>query len=251
MSTEDSPSTEDRVLVDLVVHAHPDAVWEALRDPDVVHRWFGWDAEGLAAEIQEIFVTQPEASEGSAGDGEDGARVVTWPDGDRISVTPAEDGARLVVTRQDHRGADFDGVYDPIDEGWITFAHQLQFALERHPGVDRRTVSATGVDLGPDDDALLARLGLRPLGEASVGSPYVVERPDGTRFSGEVVFQADLQLGLSVAEEGDALLVIARTPPATAPPHGTAMFVLSTYGHDDDAFAATEDRWSYWWGSTP
>jgi hypothetical protein len=31
------------------------------------------------------------------------------------------------------------GSFDEIDEGWITFVNQLRFALERHPGRERRT----------------------------------------------------------------------------------------------------------------
>ncbi|KGM10602.1 SRPBCC family protein [Cellulomonas bogoriensis] len=234
-------ASEDRVLVDTVVKADPDTVWKAVREPDAVHRWFGWDDEGLAAEIEHMFVEQPE--------GDDDARTVAWPDGDVIDLEPADDGAtRVRLTRRAHEDPDAAiGVYDPIDEGWITFVQQLRFSLEHHPGADRRTVSVTGVDLGPEDDALLARLGLRELGEQPVGSGYTLSRADGSTFTGEIYFQTDLQIGLTVAEEGNALLVIARIPPAAAPPNGTATFVLSTYGLDDEHFAALQDRWSTWW----
>ncbi len=226
----------ERVLVDTHVTAAPDEVWRALRDPERAHHWFGWDYPGLAAEIEEIFVGQATV--------DDDARTVAWADGDAFRLDPADDGTtRLQVVRR-VSSAD---VHDPIDEGWITFAQQLRFWLERHPGEPRRTVSATGVDLGSDDAPLLTRLGLRPFGSEPVGSRYELPGPDGAAVTGEVYFQTDLQLGLSIAEERDALLVVARTPPAAAPPHGQAMFVLSTYGLDDDAFADVERRWSAWW----
>ncbi|WP_250446160.1 hypothetical protein [Actinotalea sp. C106] len=237
-------STEDRVLVDVAVRATPDAVWAALRDPEQVHRWFGWDDDGLAAEIQQIFVDEP--TEDPA------ARTLVWPDGDRIALEPISDlSTRVLISRKDGTtDGDMVGAYDAVDEGWITFAHQLQFALERHPRAERRTIAALGVDLGSEEDALLARLGLRPLGDAPVGSAYAVERADGSRFTGEIAFQTDLQIGLTVAEEEHALLVVARTPPSAAPPHGVAMFVLNTYGLDDARIAQVEQRWTAWWTPT-
>ena len=234
---------QDRTLVEMELGAPLETVWPALREPDQVRRWFGWDDEGLPAEIQEIFVDRATS--------DDSRHTITWADGDRFALEERGDRTGLTVTRRGHAGiGHFDGVYDPIDEGWITFAQQLRFALERHPGQDRRTVSALGVDLGPEDDALLARLDVRTLGDEQVGSAYTVERSDGSSFSGEVFFQTDLQLGLTVAEEGDALLVIARTPPSSAPPNGQVTFILSTYGVEESQMPEVEQRWTSWWGGT-
>ncbi|MCU1431742.1 MAG: hypothetical protein JWP95_847 [Actinotalea sp.] len=233
----------DRVLVETELDAPVDVVWGALREPDLVRRWFGWDAEGLVAEIEQIFLDEPTA--------DDEARTLTWPHGDRFALAPRESRTLLRLTRRDHEGTDsFDGVHDPIDEGWITFVQQLRFWVERHRGAERRTLSAVGVDLGPEEDPLLTRLGLRSLGEDPVGAPYRVERSDGSGFGGEVFFQTDLQVGLSVEDEGDGLLVIARTPPASAPPAGQVMFILNLYGDaaDPARFAEAEERWSGWWG---
>lgn len=234
-------SENRRVLVDLVLGARADAVWAALREPDQIERWFGWDYDGLAAEIRQIFVDDVEADQQ--------AGSLAFPDGDRIVLDPqGDDRTGLRVLRNEHP-AGYVGEYDPIDEGWITFTQQLRFGLERHRGQARRTVSALGVGLGPQDDPLLARLGIRLLGDEPVGSGYTVDRADGTQLGGEIFFQTDLQLGLTVEQEGDALLVIARTPPSSAPPDGAAMFVLSTYGQDDAGHAATEEQWTGWWGS--
>lgn len=229
----------ERVLVDTVIHAEPDVVWRSLREPALISRWFGWDYDGLDAEIVQIFADGATADEA--------ARTVTWPDGDRFELAPEDGVTRLRVARTGHDDTAVDGVYDPIDEGWITFVQQLRFALERHPGQDRRTVSALGLDLGPHDAPLLERLGLRLLGEDPVGGTYEVSREDGSSFSGEVFFQTDLQIGLTVAEEDDALLVVARTPPAAAPPDGEVMLILSVYGADDARLADVERRWTSWW----
>lgn len=231
---------QDRTLVEMEIDAPIEVVWGAVREPEQVRRWFGWDDESLPAEIDEIFVQRATA--------DDDVHAITWADGDRLALDDRGERTGLVLTRQGHAGADeFDGVYDPIDEGWITFTQQLRFSLEHHRDEDRRTVAATAVDLGPEDDALLAGLNLRSLGDEPVGARYTVDRADGSTFSGEVFFQSDLQLGLTVAEERDALLVVARTPPASAPPHGHASFILSTYGLDDDEAAEVASRWTSWW----
>lgn len=232
---------QERVLVAMEVDAPVDVVWAALREPAEVRRWFGWDDEGLAAEIEEIFVERAQV--------DDDARTITWADGDRFALEERGEKTGLLVMRRGHAGSEpFDGIHDPIDEGWITFTQQLRYSLERHRGEDRRTAFASR-ELGPEDDALLARLGVRDLGDAEVGAAYTVERADGSSFSGEVFFQTDLQVGLTVAEEHDGLLVIARTPPASTRPGGQAMFVLSAYGLDDAELVDLERRWTAWWGS--
>ena len=43
------------------------------------------------------------------------------------------------VTRAAPAGS-WDGVYDEVNEGWLTFFQQLRFYLERHPGQERRTL---------------------------------------------------------------------------------------------------------------
>jgi hypothetical protein len=53
----------------------------------------------------------------------------------------ADGGVQTIV--RVFRGADAPEGFDPIAEGWISFAYQLRFALEHH-GQDRRTLRLSG-----------------------------------------------------------------------------------------------------------
>jgi hypothetical protein len=123
----------DPVICEVVVAAPADAVWRALRDPAEIRRWFGWDYDGLDAEIQQIFVDEATA--------DDAARAVDFGEGGAIALEEQGDRTAVRVTRPAPAGQDG---FDEINEGWITFVQQLRFYLERHPGEDRRT--ATGGD---------------------------------------------------------------------------------------------------------
>jgi uncharacterized protein YndB with AHSA1/START domain len=121
----------DRVVVELEIAAPADTVWRALRDPAEIRRWFGWDYEGLEEEIRFIFLEAAKA--------DDDARVL---DGGPEGVIALEDRGRETVVRVTRAApaGSWDGVYDEVNEGWLTFFQQLRFYLERHPGKERRTL---------------------------------------------------------------------------------------------------------------
>jgi uncharacterized protein YndB with AHSA1/START domain len=148
------------LVAEVTVAASFETVWRALRDPAEIRRWHGWEYEGLDEEIDQIYLSGADASE------PDG--TVDLRGADTRIVVEERDGATAVrVTR----GGDAAPGFDEIDEGWITFLNQLRFALERHPGEDRRT----------------------------------------THVKGEVVWQNENQVGVRVGEWNDALLVVHRT----------------------------------------
>src|SRR5690606_14131513 len=127
MFTEEVGMTDqERVVVETRIGAPADDVWRAMRDPDRIRQWFGWDDHGLDDEIAHIVSVLAAA--------DDDARTLVWEDGDRIEVAEHDDGAFVRVVRTGARPRDWDGVYDAVDEGWITFVQQLRFLLERHPG---------------------------------------------------------------------------------------------------------------------
>jgi uncharacterized protein YndB with AHSA1/START domain len=120
----------DPVIVEVVIAAPVETVWRALRDPAEIRRWFGWDHEGLDEEIRFIFAEHSTA--------DDEAHVLDGGDGGRIALEPQGDRTVVRVTRAAPAGG-WEGVYDEINEGWLTFIQQLRFYLERHPGQERRT----------------------------------------------------------------------------------------------------------------
>ncbi|SEU20425.1 SRPBCC family protein [Nonomuraea wenchangensis] len=229
--------TDERFTVEVTISAPVEEVWRALRDPELIRRWHGWHFDGLDKEIELIYAQQATESPEE--------HRVEVQGGDRFELTDAGEGrTHLRMTRAPLSGdAEWDSYYDDVNEGWVTFIHQLRFALERHPGADRRTVFLSGSGAAPP----LAAAGLAALTGLAPGAPYEHAAPTGEPLAGTVWYRTDRQLGLTVDGWGDGLLVVAHTPPAAVHPEGVAMMVLTTYGQTDEEFAALDARWTAWW----
>jgi len=106
-------------------------------------------------------------------------------------------------------GLEWKDVYGDIEEGWIEFFHQLRYRLAGAPDAPRRTI-------------------LRE------GSARLVDLP-GTRWH-----TSPFQRGFA----GDGELAVLGVKP-----NGEGRLVVTTYGLDDDAFAAAEARWDEVWKS--
>jgi uncharacterized protein YndB with AHSA1/START domain len=119
----------DAVVAEVEVAAPADVVWRALREPAELRRWHGWDFDGLDEEIDFIYLGGREV---------DDARM-TLDTGGGVWALEAR-GERTVVRVT--RSTPDDGWDDPdsINEGWLAFAQQLRFYLERHRGEARRTI---------------------------------------------------------------------------------------------------------------
>lgn len=227
---------EDHVLVEVTVPAPADAVWAALRDPQQIKNWFGWDTDGLKDEIDFIFVTHAEADEAR--------RTVTFVGvNDRYEVEAAGDDSSLVRVVRSAPAGEWTDVFDGMIEGWISFTQQLAFAFARHPGQTRRTIFFSG----PPRANQLGRSALGLDAAPSPGKPWAMRLgPD--EASGQVWFVSHHQIGLTVDAWGDGLLVVAESPPkADKRPRGATMLTLTTYGLSDAAFAELETRWKSWW----
>jgi uncharacterized protein YndB with AHSA1/START domain len=222
--------------VEVTIAAPVDEVWRALREPALIRHWHGWEYEengGLDAEIEQIFLR--DFTESAA------EHTLILGDGDTFTLHQAGDGRTLVRMVRAPKGSnpEWDDYYEDVNEGWTTFMHQLRFALERHPGMARRTIFLDGTG-DP-----FAALGL----DRTATGRYTAELA-GEPVSGEVWFTSANQAGFTVDSWGNGLLIVGTAPVSPARPHGGAMAVLTTYGQDDAAYQALRDRWTAWWQST-
>ena len=106
------------------------------------------------------------ASSGGRGGGDDHDRRRLAVRGSR-RATPAAPSCASPWPRRPPAPS-WDAFYDDIREGWTTFVHQLHFALEQHPGAERRTLQLDGA-------------GERPARPATLGLPDPPIRVRATR----------------------------------------------------------------------
>jgi uncharacterized protein YndB with AHSA1/START domain len=227
--------TQDRPRIVVTVAAPVAAVWDAMRDKEKIRHWHGWEYEGpegdgLEKEIDLIYFTRVDADE------ENG--ILTLGDGDQFVVEPVEGGSRITLTRAAYGdNPEWDAYYDDVTEGWITFLHQLRFAVEHHAGEARRTLfySGTGA-VSP-----ITELGIDP---QPAGTPYELDLI-GEQAKGQVWFASEHQVGLTVDGWGNGLLVLSHIPPSEKKPDGASMAILTMYGDVDRD--SLDQRWKAWW----
>ncbi|MGV8979139.1 MAG: hypothetical protein ACOH17_13955 [Cellulomonas sp.] len=243
-----------REIVSVEIAAEPDTVWAHVREPAKIRRWFGWHDDGMDAEIQRVFLEDAvvtEADELASGDGQ--VRSLLWKGGDVLTVWPSTRAGGthtlLTITRRAYESYDvFSGAYDDVDERWIASAQQLRFALELHPGVERRTLRAIGLDAGPAGRRLLDRVGLHGIRGVPVGAHFETRRPDGTLLGGTIWHRSKFQVGIRLHGPTEPLLIIDHNPTLLRTSNGRVTALLATFGTDDEMFAALGRRWSRWWG---
>ncbi|MET0425289.1 MAG: activator of HSP90 ATPase [Actinoplanes sp.] len=194
--------------VELPLAAGRDLVWEAVTQPPVLRQWFGWDYDGLDAEIQQIFVDEATLWAPDR---------MGWADGSYLEVTGDDDGALVRVARESGNPADPDR-YDAIEEGWRAFLLQLRFLLEQRPAGVRRTLYLLGETTGRQALALI--------------------EGDWQRFGSRAAWTVD--------EAGHLIVVSAHLPLDSRNASRTEV-IISTYGLDDAAFEAGREAWAKRW----
>lgn len=123
---------KDPVVAEVTIAAPTTEVWRALREPRLIRRWHGWDHDGLEAEIVAIYLDDVGVAEDA----------LTFDTGAGRFELESHGATTVVrVRRAAPAGAvTWHGVYDEINEGWLSFLQQLRYSLERHPDRDRRTL---------------------------------------------------------------------------------------------------------------
>ncbi len=206
--------TDERVLkpyhVQVPIAAGRDEVWEAVTQPALLRQWFGWDYDGLDAEIRQIFVDEatlwaPER--------------MGWADGSYLEVNGDDESSTVRAVREGPRPAHPD-VYDAIEEGWRAFLTQLQFFLNQRPKGVRRTLYLTG--------------------EATAQQAMGLVDGEWERIGS--------RLARTIDENGH-LVVVAGHLPLSAREPGRIEITISTYGLDDEAFQAYRHAWERRWTS--
>ncbi|MBN9363365.1 MULTISPECIES: SRPBCC domain-containing protein [unclassified Devosia] len=233
---------QDRTIVEMTIAAPIETVWAAMREPEQLLNWFGWDADTLRDEIKFIFADHAEADEAN--------RIISFGEyegvRDWVELHPTPGGTVLRVVRSGPVDADWNAFYEDTWEGWITFFQQLRFLLERHPGAKRRTLFLSG-RLETPGALPISALGLEALRTAADGSSASSTLPLDETVSGTVWHHSDRQVAMSVEGWGDGLMVITDQPAPNAGPNGGGTALLTTFGLSDAAFAALEQRWTAWW----
>ena len=235
----DQGDTRDRVLVEVAIAAPADEVWDAIRDPAKIYNWFGWDAAGLKDEIDFIFDKYGKADAGSRTLRFEGTQ-------DRFEVEARGEGSVLRVVRAEPAGARWDDVYEDMTEGWISFVQQLRLAIEWHCLRPRRTLYLNG-SANPGRTAPIPALGVEKLMTASQGEIVTLDLPTGDRIKGRAWHRTNWQVGVTVPQWGDGLLIVTDKSVTDTSPDGRGMVVLTTYGLSDQEFAELEGRWRTWW----
>lgn len=229
----------DVPLISVTIGVPAAEVWRALREPALILQWFGWDADTLPAEVEFIFIEHAVA--------DDDARVLRFEGmGDRFEVEARGQQSILRVVRPaPSPDTDWDAAFDDMTQGWMAFVQQLKFAIEHHGLAQRRTLYFSGSPREAGDPLAAEALGLDDL--PLLGQRYVVEIDEDERLTGHVWHKTRHQLGVTVDDWGNGLLVIMDRPPNDRWPRGGSQATLTTYGLSDAAFADLEARWSEWW----
>ena len=225
--------SEEHKIAEVEIAAPRTVVWQALRDPVEIRRWFGWETPDIAQEINMIFVDGAKADEAAGliqfGEWEGVA--------DRFELSERGDRTVLSVVRTGTPPeGGWEASHNEVVEGWTSFIQQLRLYLETHRGDTRRTLWLSS-NAGP---GAIEALGL--IGVGAVGSHYARVLSPGDEVSGEVWFWSRHQVGVVVAEWSGGLLIAGDREAG-----GTAL--LTVHGLSDAEFNALETRWKTWWSA--
>jgi uncharacterized protein YndB with AHSA1/START domain len=193
--------------VEVAVAAGRDEVWDAVTQTSALRQWFGWDYDGLDAEIQQIFVDQATLL---------APERMGWADGSYLEVVGDDDRAIVRAVREGPV-PDNPDQYDAIEEAWRTFLIQLRHLFERRPGGPRRT--------------------LYLIGETTGRQALSLAESKWERVGRRVAWTVD---------EGFLIVVSGRVP-LDGPSAARMEVTVSTYGLDDAAFEAQREEWTKKW----
>lgn len=207
----------------LTIKASMETVWDALRQKQKLAQWFGWDYDGLEAEIDDIYFSNVR-EEGAT---DTARRRLVVNGGDTFTLSAQGDITELQLVRCPLDGTAEDNYYGTITEGWISFVEQLRFMLECQPNDTRKTI-VTNKQLAKD--VVLTQLGLSDPQEGQTFKGFLEE----VEVSGSVRFSTPQQIGLLVNGWGPGLLIIQ---------FSENMQLLTMYGQEDETYRTLVEKW--------
>ena len=235
---------------EVFVNAPPGALWDALTQAEELARWFPVHAKIEGGPGGSIWLSWGGGTEGKA-------PITSWQPGERFGWTEARGPVKLAVDfHLSPRGGgtvvrlvqsgfgdgpEWDAEYHMTQGGWAYFLEHLRVYVERHRGTPRDIiVYREPVTL--DGATAFARLtGALGVHSADAGRRYEAKTADEDGISGTVLSRHDAtgQMGLTIAELGDALLFLEMEP---HPGGCRAGFWLSTYGLPPDRLRDVRTR---------
>ena len=186
--------------VEVEVDAPRDVVWRELTEPERIRHWFGWETDSLDEEIQFIFVEHANPIPPDRIELVEGGTTELIERGDKTLIRVTKPG--------DLDAAEWQDVYGDIEEGWITFFHQLRYKLAVG-GRERHMLVLTG--------------SVVPSSVVLEGSPWHASR---------------YQRGAVV---DGALVIVGFKVPLTSDEPADGMLLVTTYDAEVDA------SWTSWW----
>ncbi|WP_232666648.1 SRPBCC family protein [Pseudonocardia sp. TRM90224] len=208
-------SSTKRPILELVVTAPREEVWRAVSTTDGLREWFGYDYDARDGGRPERPAAGSEDELRSFVDDSELHPPERIAFDDDTELLLAADGDRTVVRLvvPDVSDANWEDLYSGVADGWRFYLEQLRFWLEAAPPGHRRTVHMQGEATGPQVVELVGE-----------GAPW---------YDASIV-------------TADGWLVSVGADP-TSTDVGPVNVIVSTYGLDDEAFAAVRDDWSARW----
>jgi uncharacterized protein YndB with AHSA1/START domain len=227
--TDDPKRTARTIDLTIEIDATLEEVWQALTTGEGIARWFapyaavtpgeggsvsvGWDPNEMWETPITVWEPQRRMQTASEMPSKDG-RVVRLAVDYYLEVHGGRVRVRLVHSGFDDSGS-WDDYIDGLDAGWTYFLFNLQHALERHRGVERRQQSArfrTTAHAGEDHPVFGAK-GLRlrpPIGGLRPGDPCRLSLGSVDVDAAVAVRHASRTIGFVVPAWNDALLFVER-----------------------------------------
>jgi uncharacterized protein YndB with AHSA1/START domain len=246
------------VQVEVEVSGSPEEVWQAIATGPGISSWFvptqveervggAFTADfGMGMEsVSTITKWDPPRSFTKDGDGMD-------PDAPPVAtewIVEAKDGGKCVVRVVHSWFAstdEWDGQWEAVEQGWISFFNILRLALEHFPGQPSAAFDSSGISDGSESEAWAALTSPLGLAEARAGQEVcpVADRP---ALSGKVEIAGH-------GETKEVMLLTSEPGPGVC--HLSAMSMgeqtylsIRFYLFGDNAAAAVDKakpEWDHW-----